>query len=245
MSPTIARTVRRQAQPRVDATTVTDPVANPGVGTVTDSFEVVAVQPPAVKTIGPIVASTRGTPLSEPVALEFVQAIDPATLTLADLSLTRDGGPNLLTGTSGAKIRPISNTKFQIGGLAGLTSSAGRYLLTVDTRGIKNDFGDPGTTTTPTSPLVDLKALVLTSIPAHRTVTVLPTSGGAVVSIPPSIAVYDFATSPNVAFTPASSLFPPLGLNTITAKATTEDPGCADSALTPIGDRPGLIELRG
>ena len=69
------------------------------------------------------------------------------------MTLTDDGGPNLITGS--VSISLVSGSMYQIGGLAGLTAAAGTYTLTVNAADIEDQYGNPGTGSMSTSWVVD------------------------------------------------------------------------------------------
>jgi hypothetical protein len=75
------------------------------------------------------------------LTLVFSEAV--TGLTVADLSLTRDHGANLLSGAEA--LTTTDNRTFQLTGLSGLTGAEGRYafLLGADTSGITDTAGNP------------------------------------------------------------------------------------------------------
>ena len=70
------------------------------------------------------VSSPRSTAIDS-VAITFSEAV--TGFDLSDLTLTRDGGPNLLTGIE--TLTATDNKAFTLAGLGGLTGTAGSYLL--------------------------------------------------------------------------------------------------------------------
>ena len=82
-----------------------------------------------------VAPSPRNTTVST-INITFTDPINPGTFTSSDLSLTDDGGPNLIT--SAVTIGLFSGSTYQIGGLTGLTAADGLYALTINTAGIQD-----------------------------------------------------------------------------------------------------------
>ena len=83
--------------------------------------------------------------LNEPVAaveLTFSEEIDPAGFDRADVTLTRDGGANLVD--AGVTVEHVAGATYRVAGLAGLTAEDGAYTLTVDPAGVTDRFGNAG-----------------------------------------------------------------------------------------------------
>ena len=90
-------------------------------------------------------AATLPDPRNAPVAgtsVTFSKAIDPTTFDYNDLSLTLNGGANLIT--SLIAVTPVSSTTFTIGGLGALTGAEGNYVLTVNATNIHDTGGTGG-----------------------------------------------------------------------------------------------------
>ena len=84
-------------------------------------------------------------PRSTPVATEdvtFSKPINPATLSANDVTLTLNGGSNLIT--ADVTIAFVSGNTYQINGLAALTAAPGTYTLTVNAAGISDLAGNAG-----------------------------------------------------------------------------------------------------
>jgi len=79
----------------------------------------------------------RTTPIDS-VAVTFESAIDASTFDYNDITLTRDGGSNLITPS--VSVTPSSPTEYVISGLSPLTGADGEYELRVDGSTI-NDSG--------------------------------------------------------------------------------------------------------
>lgn len=76
------------------------------------------------------------------IDIKFSEKLDLATLDLSDLLLTRNGGPNLLTGS--VSIAYVSGSTYRLSGLIGLTAEQGQYVLTADPAGVKDPAGNTG-----------------------------------------------------------------------------------------------------
>ncbi|MDB9427169.1 hypothetical protein PN437_20105 [Microcystis aeruginosa CS-564/01] len=79
------------------------------------------------------------------IDIRFSETIDLSTLNYQDISLTRDGGSNLVT--EAVTVGLASETTYKIQGLTALTSIPGSYQITIDTNGIKNLEGNFGNST--------------------------------------------------------------------------------------------------
>ena len=97
--------------------------------------------------------------------------IGSTSLTSAALSLTDNGGANLIT--SSVPISLVSDSTYEIGGLSGLTAAEGTYTLTVNGGGIQDPYGNSGSGTMSTSWLMDTTPPTSTvgSLPAQTTST--------------------------------------------------------------------------
>ena len=78
------------------------------------------------------------------VDVTFSEAINAATFTSDDLTLTRDGQSVALTGVTVTQVNP---TTFRIAGLQGVTTTPGAYVLTVNGAGIQDLAGNAATGT--------------------------------------------------------------------------------------------------
>ena len=87
------------------------------------------------------VPAFRNTPLST-IEVVFSEPIDPAAFDYQDISLSLDGGPNLITST--VTVVQVSGATFDIGGIGTLSSAEGNYVLTVDATGVKTLGGLAG-----------------------------------------------------------------------------------------------------
>ena len=95
--------------------------------------------PPAVASL-----STVSSPQSGPVGsidVTFSEPINPSTFTTTNLSLTLNGGPNLIN--SSVTITQDSPMTYTIGGLSALTADDGNYTLTVSATGSVTSSATP------------------------------------------------------------------------------------------------------
>ncbi|TWU48574.1 hypothetical protein Poly51_44740 [Rubripirellula tenax] len=120
---------------------VVDPAGN-----VTDAF----IEDLFVNETAPLVESVAGIPsgfTNQPlgdVTLLFVEPINPATLTASAMTLTRDGGVNLID--AGVTITAEAGGRsFVIGGLASVTAGEGMYDLSIELSSVTSQSGQPAT----------------------------------------------------------------------------------------------------
>ncbi len=81
---------------------------------------------------------------------------------LSDLSLTRNGGANLLTGSQ--TLTSSDNTTFTLGNLGGITAAGGTYLLTLSVSNITDLTSNPLTAGDTESWLTDVAGPLFTSL---------------------------------------------------------------------------------
>jgi hypothetical protein len=72
--------------------------------------------------------------------VRFLTPIDPATLTKSALSISRNGGPNLVNGTVSILPQPDGRS-FRFTGLSPITGEEGRYDFSLDLNGVRNGAG--------------------------------------------------------------------------------------------------------
>jgi hypothetical protein len=91
-------------------------------------------------------------------SIVFSKAINPATLSWQDFTLSLNGGPNLIT-SDNITITPVPNSNtYTLSGLGGLTATDGFYVLTLLTNQISAAAGNAGVGSNATSWLVDTLA---------------------------------------------------------------------------------------
>jgi hypothetical protein len=101
-------------------------------------------------------AAVSPNPRNTPVSTIVVSLSDPiitSVLTSADLSLTDNGGPNLIAGP--VSLTGITGGMYEIGGLSGLTAAQGLYSLTLNAAGLRDQAGNTITGSLSTSWLMD------------------------------------------------------------------------------------------
>src|SRR5204862_4896631 len=130
----------------VVASGVQDGLGNAGTGTGTTNWTMETVAPTVTSVES--ISSPRSTAVST-IDFTFSEAINAGTLDFSDLTLTRNGGANLLTASQ--TISNVSGNTFRISNLSGLTGTDGNYVLTVNASGVQDAVGDAGTGTGTTS----------------------------------------------------------------------------------------------
>ena len=152
----------------------------------------------AVTSISSATPNPRNTPVSS-VDVTFDEPINLSTFTSSALTLADNGGENLIT--SAATITLVSGSTYQIGGLAGLTTTDGNYTLTVNSTGIADQSGNLGSNSLSTSWLMDTTTPTskVNPLPERETSLTFPVSvAGVDGGSPPSgIASYDLYSSTN------------------------------------------------
>ena len=182
-------------------------VATSNVGTVqptptTAQATTTVVSPLTITSLAAVSPNPRNTPVSA-IDVTLSEPINPNTIAPGALTLTDNGGPNLIT--SAVTISLISGSTYQIGGLAGLTSAEGNYTLTVNAAGIQDQNGNTGSGTLSTSWLMDTTPPTshVNALPSRETslsfvVSVTGTDPNGANGSPPSgVASYDIYASTN------------------------------------------------
>ncbi|MDB6056328.1 MAG: hypothetical protein JWO95_172, partial [Verrucomicrobiales bacterium] len=124
----------------VNAAAVQDASSNAGSGTKSVTWtnlltgpRIVALQQLATNPRNIVVQSLDVT---------FSQPIDPTTFDYHAVTLTRDGGPNLIT--SEVTVSPVNSTTYRIANINWVQGSAGTYSFTVNATGAHDLAGNPG-----------------------------------------------------------------------------------------------------
>jgi hypothetical protein len=117
---------------------ITDVVGNALTGDATSSFVVNATAPTVA--ITPVTPSPRSTAVSQ---MQFVFSEAVSGVTLGALSLSMNGGANLLTAAQ--TLTTSDNITYTLGNLSSLTAGSGTYTLTVTAAGsgITDSVGNP------------------------------------------------------------------------------------------------------
>ncbi len=118
--------------------------------------------------IVPVSPDPRNTPVAN-INLTFDPSILTVPLTSADLSLTDNGGPNLISGS--VAFTRVTSDSYIISGLSGLTAAEGTFSLTLNADGLQDQAGDPITGSISTSWLMDTTAPTSTVSPLPQTTT--------------------------------------------------------------------------
>jgi hypothetical protein len=147
-------------------TNVQDLAGNSGTGSASDSWTMDTIAP-AVTDVIDVTPDPRNTAISQ-IDVVFDSEIDPATLTAADFTLTRDGGANLLTGSEPVTL--VSGNTYRLSGLTSMTGADGAYVLTAFGAGVQDFAGNIATgsatdTWTMTSALVTADIVDITPDP--------------------------------------------------------------------------------
>ncbi len=121
----------------------------------------------SVSSITPVSPSPRNSYVSS-IDVTFSEPIDTGSLVAGALTLTDDGGNNLIN--SGVSLSLVSGDTYAIGGLSTLTTAQGEYTLTVNSADIRDQTGVAGTNALSTSWLTD------TTAPSSHVVNSLGTS---------------------------------------------------------------------
>ncbi|MFI5453930.1 MAG: Ig-like domain-containing protein [Isosphaerales bacterium] len=163
----------------------------------------VQILPPLkIASVSSVTPNPRNTAVSA-IDVSLSAPINPGSFTTSALTLTDNGGPNLIT--SAVTLTFVSGSTYQIGGLAGLTKSDGGYVLTVDAADIQDTYGNPGIGTVWTSWLMDttppisrVKPLPVRGTSLSFTVSVAGSDPNGPNNSPPSgVASYDVYASIN------------------------------------------------
>jgi hypothetical protein len=125
---------------RVVGAGVADYAGNPGIGEAIERW-VYGNAPPYIVALVGITQPARNTPVTA-IELVFSEPIDLATLDAADLTLTRDGGSDLLTGE--LSLSEVVPGTYRLSGLTELTAEPGFYVLSLDATGIRDLEGSAG-----------------------------------------------------------------------------------------------------
>ncbi|KPK48400.1 MAG: hypothetical protein AMK72_07040, partial [Planctomycetes bacterium SM23_25] len=124
----------------VDATGVRDAYGNAGEGDAVVEWVKAAAAPTVLAIQDAPSGTVAGTPGS--LYVTFSVPLDAASFDLSDLSLTRDGGANLIG--AGVTISRVSDETYRVAGLGDVAADEGTYTFTVDATGVTNQTGTPG-----------------------------------------------------------------------------------------------------
>ena len=133
----------------VNASGIEDTTGKLGTGSLTETWIKAATgnsdnTPPIFTDIIDLLIDLRNQPVSN-LNVTFSEKIDFSTFNWQDITLTRNGGTNLINNT--VTISAVNDTTYRINGLSGLTTTDGNYTLTVNGSGIQDLSGNAGTGT--------------------------------------------------------------------------------------------------
>jgi hypothetical protein len=112
-----------------------------GTGSYTLYYRSSNTTPPAIVHVGPVTPFTQ-TGAVYAVDVVFSELIDPGTLDYTALTLTRNGGSNLITSDAGLGFTLVSNTTYSITGLQTYTAADGNYQFTVSGTNVVDLWGN-------------------------------------------------------------------------------------------------------
>ncbi len=179
----------------VNAAGILDATGKAGFGTAVEQWSkapggAVDATAPQVLDVVDLLSDPRNQPVSS-LVVRFSEALDLSSFTWQDISLSRDGGPNLAN--SSIQISSSGDNVYQVSGLAALTAADGSYLFTVNGAGVRDLVGNSGVgsqseswlmdTIAPASPSelvvagLAASSLGLESVPASAVFTALSASG--------------------------------------------------------------------
>jgi hypothetical protein len=124
----------------VRAVDVQDTDGNAGLGSLTDAW-VTDVTRPALTAIEQIATDPRNIAV-QTLDVTLSEPIDPATFDWHDVTLTRNGGPNLITSAVG--VARLDALHYRISNFNWVVGNEGTYTLTVNAIGISDLAGNAG-----------------------------------------------------------------------------------------------------
>jgi hypothetical protein len=98
---------------------------------------------PTIVQVGPVTPFVQPNSVSS-VNVTFSEQVDLSTFDYRSLTLSRNGGANLITSGSGITISNVSGATYSINGLTALTAVDGNYRLTVNMSGVYDLWGNNG-----------------------------------------------------------------------------------------------------
>ncbi len=133
----------------VNAAGIQDTSGKPGTGSVSEAWVKTPTGNsdttlPTVSDIVDLLSDPRNQPVNS-LNVTFSEKIDLSTFTWQDITLTRNGGTNLINNS--VTVTAVNDTTYRINGLSGLTLTDGTYTLTVNGNGIQDLSGNTGTGT--------------------------------------------------------------------------------------------------
>ena len=136
----------------VDATDITDSLDQSGIGA-SDTQWTSDLTPPQLLSMQPVATNPRNTVVMS-LDVTFSEAIDLSTVTRDNLTLTRNGGSNLIDDR--VQITYLSGNTYQITGFNWVVGQEGNYVLTANGNGVQDLAGNVGAGTASASWVVDI-----------------------------------------------------------------------------------------
>ena len=124
----------------VNAAGIQDTTGVSGFGSQSVSWTMITTNP-TISGLQPITTNPRNIVVPS-LTVSFSEPVNPATFTYRNVSLTLNGGPNLIT--SAVTITNLNATNYQIGNINWLQGHPGTYSLTVNAAGIMDVAGNAG-----------------------------------------------------------------------------------------------------
>ena len=112
-----------------------------GTGSYTLSYRSTNTTPPMFVKLDQVTPFVQTGAVSS-LNVTFSEPIDLTTFDYRSLTLTRNGGANLITSGSGVTVTLVSNATYAISGLQTLTASDGNYQLTINGSNIQDLWGN-------------------------------------------------------------------------------------------------------
>jgi hypothetical protein len=125
---------------KVHADSVQDSGGAPGFGSSSVNWRTITTGP-AITELEQITTNPRNI-VVRTLNVRFSEPIDTSTFDYRDITLTRDGGPNLIT--SDVTVTELDATSFQIGNISWVQGYAGNYSLTANATGLNDLAGNSG-----------------------------------------------------------------------------------------------------
>ena len=116
----------------VSAAGVEDSMGDDGAGSESTSWTMDSTDTNV--TVLDVIPAVRNSPVTH-IIVEFSNPIEQPTFTASGLSLTFDGGPDLITGGGGVTITDIVGGTYDVSLPTGLTSADGTYAFSIDAAG--------------------------------------------------------------------------------------------------------------
>ena len=152
----------------VNATNITDTSAVGGFGSQSISWTMTTT-PPKIAALDQVTTNPRNI-VVQSLGVTFSKPIDPSTFDYHDITLTLDGGTNLIT--SDVTVSQVSPTVYKVANFNWVQGYAGTYTFTVSANGVADLAGNIGAGSTNES-----WTLILTTPPTPTNLVMIPDSG--------------------------------------------------------------------